>query len=116
MSSLCHTTAIAACLLSTWVLPSRAQTYTCLQDTAEQAVLAHDFVVSVVTGSDSATRNAYKLPSVAASQVSVVTTSSTCNKAGAAYNGVVAYGRTPTSRTLVVIKVGSTRYVVLDPS
>ena len=109
-------TCVCLCALMVWAHPARAQSYTCLPDTAERAVIEHDFVVDLVTGTDTATRNAYKLPSVSASKVSVVTTASVCRQAGAAYNATVANGRPPVSRTLVVIKVGTTRYVVFDPS
>ncbi len=103
---------------SAWV--ARAQTYTCLPNTAEETQVLYNAVVSIVTGTDSlaaATRSAYQLPAVAASNVSVVTTSSTCTQAGAAYHAAVTPPGTPAvSRTLVVIKVGSTRYVVVDPN
>jgi hypothetical protein len=98
----------------------KAQTYTCLPDTAEQSDVLRNYVVSLVTGTDSATvalRMRYTLPAVDASKVSVVTTSSVCNQAGAAYHIAVTQPGTPiVSRTLVVVKVSTTRYVVLDPN
>ncbi len=98
----------------------RAQTYTCLPDTAEQAQVLHDYIVSVVTGTDSETialRNLYHLPAVDASKVTVVTTASVCKQAGAAYHTAVTTAGTPAvSRTLVVVKVSTTRYIVLDPN
>ena len=97
-----------------------AQTYTCLPSTNEDAQVLYNAVVSIVTGTDSLaarTRNAYQLPAVTASKVSVVATASVCSRAGDAYHAVVAApGTPPVSRTLVVIKVGTTRYVVLDPN
>ncbi|MGH9894261.1 MAG: hypothetical protein ACREA0_20210 [bacterium] len=97
--------------------PASAQTYTCLSDTTH--TLYH-FVVRLVTGTDSATvatRDALQLPAVAPSKVTVVTTATVCNKAGDAYHAAVTpAGTPPVSRTLVVVKVGSTRYVVLDPN
>ena len=100
--------------------PVRGQTYTCLPNTAEEAEVLYNTIVSLVTGTDSlavATRNAYQLPAVAASKVNVITTSSTCTRAGAAYHAAVTPPGTPAvSRTLVVIKVGTTRYVVVDPN
>ncbi len=101
-------------------VPGSAQTYTCLPDTAEAADVLRDYVVRLVTGTDSETvaiRNRYGLPVVAASKVAVVNTASTCKKAGDAYHAAVTPSGTPrVSRTLAVIKVGSTRYVVLDPN
>lgn len=101
-------------------IPVRAasQTYACLPDTAQETRILYDDVLRLVTGTDSltsVTRNAYKLPAVAASKVSVVTSGSVCNQAGTAYNAAVSPGVQPVSRTLVVIKIGTTRYVVLDP-
>src|SRR2546428_1362200 len=97
-----------------------AQTYTCLTDAAGPAHTLYDYVIRLVTGSDSATvatRNQYKLPSSTASKVSIVTTASTCRQAGAAYHAYVDSTGTPApSRTLVVLKVASSRYVVLDPN
>ncbi len=97
--------------------PASAQTYTCLSDTTHAL---YYYVVRLVTGTDSAmvaNRNRYNLPSVTKSKVSVVTTSSVCNQAGAAYHAAVTPPGTPAiSRTLVVVKVGTTRYVVVDPN
>jgi len=99
---------------------AKAQTYKCLPDTAEQSEVLRDYVVDLVTGTDSGivtNRRLYHLPAVAKSKVTVVTTSSVCSQAGAAYHrAVTAPGTPPVSRTLVVIKVGTTRYVVLDPN
>ena len=97
--------------------PASAQTYTCLSDTTHDL---YYYVVRLVTGTDSAmvaARSLYKLPSVNKSKVRVVTTPSVCNQAGAAYHATVTPPGTPAiPRTLVVIKVGATRYVVLDPN
>ncbi len=97
--------------------PGSAQTYTCLSDTTHTL---YSFVVRLVTGTDSATvatRNALQLPAVPASKVTVVTTASVCTRAGDAYHAAVTPpGTPPVSRTLLVIKVGTTRYVVLDPN
>jgi len=111
---------LACVLLSGTPLGGEAQTYTCLPDTAEKTQILRDDIVSLVTATDSetvATRSAYQLPAVAASKVTVVTTASVCRKAGAAYHAAVTPpGTPPIARTLVVIKVGTTRYVVLDPT
>jgi hypothetical protein len=77
-------------------------------------------VVRLVTGTDSAsvtTRTRYQLPATTASKVTVVTSSTVCNKAGAAYHAAEVPAGTPAiSRTLAVVKVGTTRYVVIDPN
>lgn len=112
--------AAALWLLSAASSGSEAQTYTCLNETNEDTQVLRDQIISIVTGTDTlavATRSAYQLPAVAASKVSVVTTASICKKAGAAYHAAVTPPGTPEkSRTLVVIKVSNTRYVVLDPN
>jgi hypothetical protein len=111
---------VVSLLISGVSSAARAQSYTCLPDTAMDARIMYNTVVRLVTGTDSATvrtRNALQLPAVAASKVSVVTTGSACAKAGDAYHtAVTPAGTPPVSRTLVVIKVGSNRYVVKDPS
>lgn len=108
------------CLVAFAASGARGQTYTCLPDTAESASVLHDYLVGLVTGSDSAsvaTRTRYQLPVVVASKVTVETSSRTCNSAGAAYHAAeTPSGTPPISRTLVVVKVGNTRYVVLDPN
>lgn len=104
----------------TLALRVSGQTYQCLPDTATDAQVLFDAVVSIVTGTTAqadSTRAAYNLPAVTASKVSIVTTSSLCAAAGAAYHtAVAAPGTPPVSRTLVVIKIGTTRYVVSDPT
>src|SRR5436190_23370966 len=97
--------------------PASAQTYTCLSDTTHTL---YYYVVRLVTGTDSAlvaNRTRYNLPSVDKSKVSVVTTATICRQAGAAYHAAVTPPSTPpVSRTRVVVKVGTTRYVVVDPN
>lgn len=115
LTSLC---AAVALLLAALPVGLQAQTYTCLPDTATQAQILRDYVVGVVTGTDSisaATRTAYHLPAVAASKVTVVTTASVCRQAGDAYHAAITDPGTPVvPRTLVVIKVSTSRYLVLD--
>jgi len=113
--------AMVACMFSCAATrPGLAQTYTCLPDTAERVVVLRDYVVRLVTEADTAlvaTRIRYQLPKVAASKVTVVTSASICANAGNAYHAAVTSpGTAAISRTLVVLKVGSTRYVVTDPS
>jgi hypothetical protein len=97
-----------------------AQTYTCLSGTVWAASSLRDYVVRLVTGTDSAsvaTRTRYQLPATTASKVTVETSSTVCNKAGGAYHSAEVPAGTPAiSRTLAVVKVGATRYVVLDPN
>ena len=97
-----------------------AQTYTCLPATSSEAVALKDYMDRLVTRTDSesvATRTQYHLPALSASKVTVVTATSVCNRAGDAYHTTVAKPGTPrVTRTLVVIKVGGSRYVVLDPN
>src|SRR5690242_9655954 len=87
-------------------LAGAAPTYTCLPDAPGSAHNLYQYVIRLVTGTDTgivATRNQYQLPAVAASKVSVVTTGSLCRQAGSAYHAYVAQPGTPeVSRTLVV--------------
>jgi hypothetical protein len=94
------------------------QKYTCLTGSDFYATHTRDYIVSIVTSTDTAmanTRNLYQLPAAAASKVTIVSNSTTCHKAGAAYNAA-ENATPPISRTLAVIRIGSTRFVVLDPN
>jgi hypothetical protein len=97
-----------------------AQTYTCRSATSAETLAMQDYMVRLATGTDSltvATRTQYQLPSVDASKVSVVTTANTCQTAGAAYEKALNPTGTPAvSRSMVVIKIGSTRYAIIDPA
>jgi hypothetical protein len=77
-----------------------------------------DYVVTLVTGTDTGTvadRISYDLPSTTANKVTVVGTGTVCSQAGAAYHlAVRPTGTPPISRTLIVLKIGTTRYVVTD--
>jgi hypothetical protein len=103
------------------VLPfgsAKAQTYACLPATDSLTIVDRDYIVELVTSSDTATvadRNRFHLPSTTASKVTVVSSGAACTSAGAAYHtAVTAPGTLAFSRTLTVIKVGTTRYVVRD--
>ena len=65
-----------------------------------------------------ATGIALQLPVVATSKITLVTDSKVCTKALAAYNAVLgSRGTGPTTSTQVaVVKVGTNRFVVADPS
>lgn len=79
-----------------------------------------DYIVSLVTGTDSvtvATRTQYQLPIVDASKVSVVTAANTCQRAGGAYEKALNPAGTPAvSRSMVVIKIGTTCFAIIDPA
>jgi len=109
-----------ACILTLPLARISAQTYTCRSATSAQALAMQDYMVRLVTGSDSAsvaTRTAYQLPSLAASKVSVVTNTNTCKSAGTAYEKALNPSGTPAvSRSMVVIQIGTTRYGILDPN
>jgi hypothetical protein len=98
---------------------AQGQTYTCLPASAWAAYSLRDYMIRLVTATDTelvATRILYQLPVVAATEVIVDSSSAICNRAGAAYHSAVAVeGTPPTSRTLAVVRVGKTRFVVLDP-
>jgi len=62
-------------------------------------------------------RRAYQLPEMPSSQVQIVKTKSICQRAAQAYNKAVrGNSASQVSRTVAVIKVGSTRYLVTDPA
>ena len=95
-----------------------AQTFSCQPTNSADAVALKDYVVRLTSGDPALVqkRQAYQLPAVAASKVSVVKTSSVCQQAAQAYNRAVRGASAPqVSRSVVVIQVGTTHYVVLDP-
>ena len=111
--------ALSVLLVVMLTRPAFGQTYSCLPDTATDAVNLRDYVVRL-TGGDPAlnsTRLVYQLPLASQSQVQLVTTSKTCKDAAQAYHLAVRGASTPAiSRSVAVIKVGNSRYVVIDPS
>jgi hypothetical protein len=96
----------------------RAQTYTCESSTSPAATSTRDRIVRLVTATDSsaaARRAAYQLPVATASAVTFVTNKTTCETAGTAYTA--ARNTTATSslsRSMIVVKVGTTSYVLFD--
>jgi len=77
-----------------------------------------DYTLRLTSGDPSLdkTRLAYQLPKVASSQIEIVKTKSVCQRAAQAYHKAVRGGSAPqVSRTVAVIKVGTTRYLVTDP-
>jgi hypothetical protein len=98
--------------------PLAAQTYTCQPATGSHALALKDYVVRLTGGDPSLadTRDSYKLPATSASKVTVITTKSTCQAAAQAYHRATRGTTAPAiSRSVVVVKVGTTRYVVYDP-
>lgn len=104
-------------LLALVTRTSAAQTYAC-DATSKDAGALKSYVTRLTSGdlAQDSTRITYKLPQTTAKQVTLVTTKSVCQQAAQAYHRAVR-GPTPPqiSRTVVVVKVGTTRYVVLDP-
>jgi hypothetical protein len=94
-----------------------AQTYTCQPATSNAATVLRNYVVRLTGDPGYAQRRQlYQLPTATRSNVQVVTQSKTCKDAAQAYHAAVrGASAPPISRQVVVIKVGSTRYVVLDP-
>jgi len=94
------------------------QTYTCLPASDSLAIDLRSYVVQLVIETDSASvvhRVRYNLPVTTANKVSVETGQTTCSTAAVKYHAAVRPPGTPAvSRTLVVIKVGTTRYIVTD--
>lgn len=76
-------------------------------------------VKKMMISSDSrwtATRTAYNLPIVNDTAIVVVADSATCASAASAYNGALPSAARVSGRSVYVIRVGSTRYVVWDIS
>ncbi len=70
-----------------------------------------------LSGGDREVAGNYNMPRVAASDVQAVTDRRICRRAARAYHTAVRGPGVPqVSRRVVVIKVGSTRYLVLDPA
>jgi hypothetical protein len=106
-------------ILAAFTSPVVGQTYSCAADTATATVNLRDYVLRL-TGSDpslDSTRMAYHLPLASANQVRVATQANTCKSAAQAYHAAVRGRSEPQiSRSVVVIKVGVGRYVVVDPA
>ena len=70
-------------------------------------------LATATSGEYAETREVYRLPAVAASEVVLVSNDSTCRVAAAAYNREVE-GSNP-DRAVFVVRVG-TVYIVVDPT
>jgi hypothetical protein len=95
-------------------LPLRGQTGSmCRPDTADYSLSQCDWVVEVVTGTDTLNarlRGAYNLQAVPASEVTIVTDAEACSRAAqvmATANGRQQY-------PVLLIRAGADRYVVHD--
>jgi hypothetical protein len=74
----------------------------------------HSFAVQLATDADSAwvaKRDRYQVPAVAASEVEVITASSTCRDAKDAYKAEMGYNG---NRRVHVVRIG-TRFLVMNP-
>ena len=101
------------------ISPAIAQTYTCQPTNSPSSVALKDYAVRLTGGDPSLaeTRQVYQLPTANASQVTIVKTTRTCQQAALAYNKALRGPSAPQiSRSVSVIKIGSTRYLVLDPA
>jgi hypothetical protein len=87
---------------------------------ANQSVGLKNYLVRLVTAAPSSesdsTRLLYQLPAGTASIVVNQTSRSLCTQAAQAYHNAIAPGTPHVSRTVAVYKVGTNRYVVLDPA
>lgn len=98
--------------------PMLGQTYSCAPIAGTDALNLRDYVVRLTGGDPSltSTRLEYQLPLTSPSQVKTVGQSNTCSEAAQAYHLATRGPSVPAiSRSVVVIKVGNSRYVVMDP-
>lgn len=107
-------------LLATLLAPPLAgQTYSCVPDTSVHAVNLRNYAIDLA-GSDASldsTRQSYQLPLVSPTQVKTISHLNTCKTAAQAYHLAVRGPSVPAiSRSVVVVKVGNSRYLVRDPS
>lgn len=104
---------------SVGVHAAEAQTYACAASNSAPALGLQDYALRLTGGDPSLDkkRQSYQLPKVPASQVQIVKTKSVCTQAAQAYNKAVRGNSAPqVSRTVAVIKVSTTRYLVTDPA
>lgn len=74
-------------------------------------------LTEMMTSTDSRwinTREAYQLPVVADTAIQVVTDSAVCAQAATAYNAALPEAARINGRSVYVVRVGTTRYVVWD--
>jgi hypothetical protein len=105
---------VAGCILAGSSV--QAQSYSCVAAKAPAVLALQDYALRL-SGGDPEVAGKYNMPRVASSDVEVVTDGRTCRRAARAYHTAVRGPAVPQiSRRVVVIKVGSTRYLVLDPA
>ena len=119
MTRVCSVGLVLLSACSSGIRTATAQTSSCAASNAPATVGLQDYVVRLTGGDPTLAkkRQGYQLPAATASQVQLIKTKSICQQAAQAYNKAV---RGPSaaqiSRTVVVIKVGTSRYVVQDPA
>jgi hypothetical protein len=108
---------VLAALTAAAVQSMVGQTYSCRPATANATTVLRDYVIRLTGDPTLAQQRALcQLPVASSSNVQVVTQTKTCKDAAQAYHTAVrGASAPPISRQVVVIKVGSTRYVVFDP-
>ncbi len=114
---------ILSCLVLVGVLvvpgAAHAQTYRCIGRGDAEARDLRDHVFSLVSAIDDTarvhTRVAYRLPGGSHMAVTIETGRHTCARAGRRLNRLLLPGKRPISRRLIVIKVGRSHWVVMDP-
>lgn len=114
-----HILTFTVLLMGLSATKASGQTYTCHPASASVTTNLKNYVTQVVTGNSdwNQVRQKLQLPTATSQNVSVVTQTKACKDAAIAYNIAVHGPSAPAvSRQVVIIKVGSTRYVVLDPT
>jgi hypothetical protein len=108
---------VGACAVG--IRPATAQTYTCQPTNSPSSVALKDYAVRLTGGDPSLeeTRQLHQLPTIQASKVTIIKTNSICQQAAQAYNKAVrGASAPPISRSVSVVKIGTTRYLVIDPA
>ncbi len=96
-----------------------AQSFQCANTSLDDVVAYRNAIVRVVTSTDStanARRTMYNLPLTTASKVAFVTSTRTCATAAQAYYGELGVAAPTGPVQVIVLKVGSGRYVVTNQS
>lgn len=122
--SLLATTAriVAYALLTLLVpAPSRAQSFSCLPQNGFHNTHLQTYIQGLVTATPGSERDSARVESQlstgTASSVVIQKQKNLCTQAAQAYHVAVAAAGTPQiSRQVAVVKVGSNRYVVWDPT
>lgn len=79
-------------------------------------VNSYGFIVAGTDSISAVSRTTFNLPQVPARSVTAVSTTSVCQRAALAYGRNLSPPDTTTSRQMYVVKIGTTRYVVADPT